>query len=73
VDAGARADEAPAVALVGSGVAKTREPLDRHGEGAAVLQVDDEGVWDELDGPCPGFRRAKALLKNNWHERPWRC
>ena len=58
VNAGSRTDKPPVFPLLGSGVTQTRKPLERNGQRAPVLEVDDEGVRDEFDGPCASLLRT---------------
>lgn len=58
VNAGSRTDKAPVFPLFGSGVTQTRKPPERNGQRASVLEVDDEGVRNELDGACASLPRT---------------
>jgi hypothetical protein len=58
VDGEAVADQLVAEPLLGARVAQPRKPLEGHGQGSTVLEVDDEGVRDEFDRPRARLGRA---------------
>ena len=59
VDTDTAADEPPVAKSIGAGVAQLGEPLERHVDGSAVLEMDDEIAFEDLDAEGSGTLRCR--------------